>query len=567
MNRKIAGSVAAAAVLALGAAACSSTPSSGGSSHAAQGKTLTVVTTPISPMTDNFNPFVPTSIGYVTHAVNLYNEPLMVFNTQNPTQAPVPELATNYSWSSDGKTLTVTTRSGVKWSDGKPFSASDVAFTFNLIKNNSALNANWTIPIPASVTATNATTTTLTFSAPQLSNSFYILQTPIVPQHVWQNVSNPATYADATPVSDGPFVLDKFSSTGFTMKANPNYYAKASLKVPEVSFPAYAGNANLLPPCSDGTIDWCGISIIGVNSNYLGKSQSNGLWQTSAPYFSDNNVVGLWFNTTKAPLNDPKVRQAISFGINRQQLSTDGESNNEPPVTSSAGMILPAMQNYLPSSLQNDINPQGDAAKVSSLLTSDGYTKVGGMWQKNGQQITFSIEDPVIYTDYYTDAQLLVAQLKHLGFNASVKGDAGTNGPNIWTADLNNGNFSAAIHWGAQGLTPYFTYNNWMNYSLSAPVGKTAGANYGRFNNAQAQAALNAYSNATTPAELSSAVATLATIESNEVPVAPLLLGASWAEFSSRNYTGWPTQGNAYMDPGPNIPEVLAVIQQLKPVS
>jgi ABC-type transport system substrate-binding protein len=562
MNRKIAGSVAAAAVLGMGIAACGSSPGSTSS----QGKPLTIVTTSISPMTDNFNPFGTTSTGYVTHAVNLYNEPLMVFNTQNPTQTPVPELATNASWSPDGKTLTITLRSGVKWSDGKAFSSSDVVFTYNLIKNNSALNANWTIPIPDSVTAPNATTAVLTFSASQLSNAFYILQTPIVPQHVWASVSNPATYSDANPVSDGPYMLDKFSSTGYTMKLNPNYYAKSSIKVPELSFPAYANNANLLPPCSDGTIDWCGISIIGVSQNYLAKNKSNGLWQSSAPYFSDNNVVGLFFNTTKAPLNDPKVRQAISFGINRQQLSTDGESNNEPPVTSSAGM-LSAQQSYLPSSLANDLPATGSSSQVSSILTSDGYSQAGGKWQKNGQQITFSIEDPVSYTDYYTDAQLIVRQLNALGFNASVKGDAGTNGPNIWTDDLNKGSFDAAIHWGAQGLTPYFTYNNWMNYTLSAPLGQVAGANYGRFNNAQAQAALNAYATATTTDGQNAAVTTLATIESTQVPVAPLLQGASWAEFSSRDYTGWPSSSNAYMDPGPNIPEMLVVLQQLKPVS
>ena len=122
-------------------------------------------------------------------------------------------------------------------------------------------------------------------------------------------------------------------------------------------------------------------------------------------------------------------------------------------------------------------------------------------------------------------------------------------------------------HWGAQGLTPYFTYNNWMNYTLSAPIGQVAGANYGRFNNAQAQAALTAYATATSPDGLKSAVTTLANIESTQVPVAPLLQGASWAEFSSRDYSGWPTSSNAYMDPGPNLSEVLAVIQQLKPVS
>jgi peptide/nickel transport system substrate-binding protein len=569
MNHKLAGSIAAAAVLALGIAACSSSPTStpGASpSSSGMGKApLTIVTTPISPMVQNFNPFVPTSTGYVTHAVNLYYEPLMVFNTQQPTQPPVPELATQYAWSDGGRTLTITTRSGVKWSDGTPFSASDVAFTFNLIKNDTTLNANWTIPVPASATAANSDTVVLTFPQPELASLYYILQVPIVPQHVWQSVSDPATYTDANPVGTGPYVLDRFSSTGFTMKVNPYYYAKSSLHVPEVSFPAYASNANLLPPIADGTIDWGGISIIGVPQNYLSKT-GNTTWQSSQPYFSDNNVVGLWFNTTRAPLNDAKVRQAISYGIDRQQLSVTGESDNEPPVTSTAGM-LSAQQSYLPASLAGNLPSTGDPAKVSSILTGDGYTKVGGYWEKNGQKITFSIEDPVSYTDYYTDAQLLVRQLNALGFNASVKGDPGTNGPNVWTADLNDGNFSAAIHWGAQGLTPYFTYNNWMNYTLSAPLGKTAGADYGRFDDPAAQAALNAYASAATPAALASAIASLANIESTEVPVAPLLQGASWAEFSSRQYTGWPTASNPYMDPGPNIPEILVVVQHLRPVS
>jgi peptide/nickel transport system substrate-binding protein len=499
--------------------------------------------------------------------VNLYYEPLMVYNTQNTAEPPAPELATGAVWTNGGKTLTITTRSGVKWSDGKPFSASDVAFTFNLIKSNSALNANWTIPTPASVTATNATTTVLTFSQPELASAYYILQTPIVPEHVWKNVSNPATYPDANPVGTGPFVLDHFSSTGYTMKANPNYYAKASLHVPELSFPAYAANANLLPPCSDGTIDWCGISVIGVPQSYLGKSSNNKTWTATAPYFSDNNVVGLWFNVNKAPLNDAAVRQAISYAINRQQLSTDGESNNEPAETSTAGMILPAQGSFLPSSLANNIPKTGDPSKVSSILTTDGYKKVGAKWEKSGKQITFSIQVPVQYSDYYADAQLLVKQLNAAGFNASVDGVPGSNGGTVWAENLGNGKFDTAIHWGAQGLTPYFTYNNWMNYTLSAPPGKTAGADYGRFNDPAAQTALSAYQSATTPAALKAAINTLASIESTQVPVAPLLQGASWAEFSTRNYTGWPSQANPYTDPGPNIPEMLAVIQHLKPVS
>src|SRR5262249_41266607 len=149
----------------------------------------------------------------------------------------------------------------------------------------------------------------------------------------------------------------------------------------------------------------------------LGKSHNNKTWTRSTPYFSDNNVVGLWFNVTRAPLNDPAVRQAISYAINRQQLSTDGESNNEPPVTNTAGMMLPAQRSYLPASMANNLPETGDPAKVSAILTADGYRKVGGKWTKNRRQITFNIEVPVEYTDYYTDAQLLTKQLNARGFN------------------------------------------------------------------------------------------------------------------------------------------------------
>jgi len=559
MNLKIAGSVAAAAALALGLAACGSSPSSSSSSS----KPLTIVTTGISPFTQNFNPFLPTSIGYEMHVVNLINQPLMVFDTQKPTQAPVPELATSYSWSSDGKTLTINLRSGVKWSDGKPFSASDVAFTFNLIKNNPALDANYQVPPIQSATG-SGDTATLTFAQPEVANTFFILWTPIVPQHVWQSVSNPTTYTDSDPVGTGPFVLDHFSSTDFTLKVNPDYYGKSTLKVSEINIPSYAANADLQKPCSDGTIDWCGIGIQGAQQNYLSKSKNNSTWSTSPPYFTANNVVGLWFNTTKAPLNDPAVRQAISYAINRQQLSTDGESGEEVPITNTAG-ILPTYSSYLPSSLANNLSPTGDTAKAGQILSADGYTQVGGFWEKNGQKISFNIEVPAEYTDYNTDAGLLAQQLQKAGIDATEKADPGGNGPTEWTNDLNSGNFDSAIRWGAQGLTPYYTYSNWFDYA--GVTGSTAGYDYGRFNYPAAESAFQAYAAASSPAALSAAVATMANIEATQVPVAPLLAGAAWGEFSTRNYTGWPSASNAYMDPGPNIPEVLVVVQNLKPVS
>jgi peptide/nickel transport system substrate-binding protein len=557
MNHKLTGSIAAAAVLGLGVAACSSSPSSPGTSSS-QGKPLVIETTALSPMVDNFNPFVSTSTAYTVHATDLYNLPLYVFDTLKPSQPPIPELATGYSWSSGGRTLTVTIRSGVKWSDGKSVTASDVAYTFNLLVKDPALNIGWPqpTPLPASATAPSASTAVLTFSQPV-----------IVPEHVWSSVSNPATYTDAQPVSDGPYVLHQFSPQGFTMTVNPDYYARSTLRVPEVDFPSYTSNANLVPPVASGQIDWAGNSITGIQQNYLAKSTENHTWQTSVPYLSDNNVVGLWFNVTKKPLNDPAVRQAISYGIDRDQLSVVGESDTEPVENTSSGLMLPADQSYLNPALANDLPSGSDQAKVKSILTSDGYKMVGKFWEKSGQKIAFSIMDPVQYSDYYQDSQLIATQLNAEGFDVTVDGIPGTNGGNVWSGNINSGDFSAAIHWGAQGLTPYFFYNNWMNYTQSAPIGKTAGGDWGRFDDPAAQAALSKYASTNDAATQAQAITQLENIMSTQVPVAPLLLGAAWAEFSTRDYTGWPSPSNQYMDPGPNMPEILYTVTQLKPVS
>jgi len=175
--------------------------------------------------------------------------------------------------------------------------------------------------------------------------------------------------------------------------------------------------------------------------------------------------------------------------------------------------------------------------------------------------------DPVGYSDYYADARLISNQLDKEGFNVSLDGIPGSNGGTIWQGDMNVGDFTAAIHWGAQGTSPYFFYNNWMNYTLSAAPGKTAGADWGRFDDPQAQAALSQYAGSNSSAVQAQAISKLENIFSTQVPVAPLLLGASWAEFSTRDYTGWPTQSNSYVDPGPNPPEILYTVSQLKPVS
>ena len=487
---------------------------------------------------------------------------MFIWNILNPAQAPFHLLATGYSLSDGGKTLTLTTRSGVKWNDGKPFSASDVAFTFNMIRTHPGLATDGT-PVPASATAPSPTSAVLTFSQPEYSNLFLIGQTYIVPEHIWSTV-NPATFADPNPVGTGPFMLDKFSAQGFTLKANPNYWNKSSVKVPEISYPSYSQNFNIVNPLANGQIDLAGNDIANVQSVFLGKSPDNHTWFPSSPYLTANNLVSLIFNVTKAPLNDAAVRQAVSFGINRQELSTHGETGYELPETSTSGLLLPSASSYLTPALANTLPPGGDPAKVSSILTAAGWTKVNGKWTKNGKTISFSISDPIPYSDYYLDAQLIAKQLNSLGFNVTVNG---IGNPTVWNTDVTNGTFDTAIHWSNQGPGPFYIYDGLLDSTLTAPVGKAAANDLGRWNNPATQAALAQYAGSNSTSVQQAAVSKLENIMTTQVPVAPLLYGAAWWEFSTRDYTGWPSASNPYMNPTVNSPYLEETILHLKPAS
>jgi peptide/nickel transport system substrate-binding protein len=151
--------------------------------------------------------------------------------------------------------------------------------------------------------------------------------------------------------------------------------------------------------------------------------------------------------------------------------------------------------------------------------------------------------------------------MKPLGFAVSVDGVT----PDQWNSDLSAGTFSSAIHWGAGGPTAYTQYSNWLDYSLVN--GNSSSGDNGRWNDPATQAALKAFAAAATPDAQQAAINTLANIVSTQAPVIPVLYGAGWFEYSTKNFTGWPTKDNSYIDPSPNQANIEYTILQLKPVS
>ena len=145
--------LAACAVLGTAAllAACggsSSSKSSGSTasaSNAAQttsgnsSAVLTVESSQQNAITQNFNPYVQSSAASLLGATSLIYEPLLQANAIKPGQY-YNWLATGYTWSNGGKSITFTIRPGVKWSNGTPMTAADVAFTFNMLKKYPDVN-------------------------------------------------------------------------------------------------------------------------------------------------------------------------------------------------------------------------------------------------------------------------------------------------------------------------------------------------------------------------------------------------------------------------------------------
>lgn len=552
MFRKHLTSIALLGVAALALAACSSGGSSDQNSGGSSGKTLVVENNPVATMTDTFNPFAATNTMKSVNATALFYEPLLQFNNTKAGQW-YPWLATKYAWSDGGRSVTFTLRSGVTWSDGKPFTADDVAYTYQLMQQNQALD--YTGLALKGETVNSPTSVTLSFSSPQYTNLYNIAgQTWMVPKHIWSSQSNPGTWTDPTPIGTGPYVIDKFSAQGFTLKANASYWGGAP-KVAELSFPAYASNTAALTALQHGEIDYTGNDISDIQKNFVGLDPAHNHY-----YFPATNTVVLIPNVTTWPFSNQAVRLAVSAAVNRQQLSTQGETGYEAPASSSSGLLLPNYASEVPAALKNDLSPTSDSAKVTQIMTGAGFAKdSSGIWALGGKEVTFNVEDPVSYTDYYEDAQIIASNLKPLGFKVTVDGVS----VDRWNSDLASGTFSSAIHWGSGGPSAYTQYDSWLDHTLAA----NGSGDLGRWNDPATQAALQTFAAASTPAEVQSAVDTLANIMSTQAPVIPLLYGAGWFEYTTKNFTGWPTQQNSYVDPSPNAANVEYVITHLRPVA
>jgi peptide/nickel transport system substrate-binding protein len=527
--------VGAAAVLAGGLAACSSSGSSSSSTNTsgnATGKTLVMESSPETTITQAFNPFVTTQAAWGMGATGLIYEPLIQFNLAAPPKY-YPWLATSYAWSNGGKTITFTIRQGVKWSDGTAFTPADVAYTFNLVKSNATINIDG---LKISSVTTSGNTVALTFPTAQYTDLEEIAGTAIVPQAIWSKAGNPATFVNATPVGTGPYVLGSFTPQGFTLKKNPNYWQASLVKVPKVFFPVYTSNTGALSALFAGQIDWTGNFIPGLQKSFVNPNPAfHHYWE--AP----GGANSLMPNLNKWPTNQLPVRQAISAAINRSLLASEGEAGLEAPVLNATGLTLPTFSAWSAPVANMTVSATGSAAAAKQILQNAGYTMgSNGFFSKGGKEVSLTIVNPSAYTDYAQVDALVAQELRAAGINATFEGLS----VDAWNADVASGDFQLTSHWSNFGLTPYNTYDGWLDSSLA--TGSSATGDYERLNSPTINAELATLAGAATTAQQAAALAPIAKFVAANLPIIPTTTASQWFEYNSQNYTGWPTQDNPY---------------------
>jgi peptide/nickel transport system substrate-binding protein len=557
MRRTIrAGAVLAAGLLAAALAACGgSSPSSGSGSASGPTGTLTISNEQGTLWTCSFNPFNPSNLAQGVTFGQVY-EPLAFVNTLQSGKA-TPWLATAWAWGAGNKTLTFTIRNGVKWNDGTPMTAADVAFTFNLMKKFPTLDLDSAWSVLSSVTQ-QGNKVVMTFKNAAVPYFYYIAdQTPIVPQHIWSTIANPVSYADAKPVGTGAFTVNPCSAQNITYVANPHYWQPGEPKVAKVLYPAFTSNDPANTYLATGQAQWGSQFIPNINSFYTSKSPDNHYW------FPPIANVTLIPNLTVPGLNNVAVRQAMAYAIDRNKVSQIGEYGYEPPANQT-GIVTPTFTSWEDTSAASQYNYTYNPAKAKQVLTSAGF-KMGsnGIFvSPSGKPLSFSVINIGGYSDWVASMQVIQQDLKAVGIQITPDNLS----QNDFLSRLYNGDYQLAYNNQQGGPSPYYEYRQWLYSANSAPIGKQASSNWERYSNPATDQLINQYATTTSQAQQQQIVDQLQQVLLKDVPFIPVTEEVAWYQYNTSKFSGWVTQGDPYAVPAAYFyPDMGQVLLHLAP--
>jgi peptide/nickel transport system substrate-binding protein len=550
--------VALAVTAALALTACSG--GSGGSADdegtgtGASGAALTIAKPDGAIATESNNPWVGDASGMKLGYINAILEPLGFVNLVDPTDEVTPWLAQEITWNDDFTSVTLVARDGVTWNDGEEFTAEDIEFTFNLLKDTPELD-NAALGITG--VTLDGSSVTVTFGASMFAKQDKVLHKLIVPKHVWESVADPATDPNLEPVGTGPYTLTQFSSQSVELTARDDYWG-GELAAPTLYYVSYNDNTALTTALASGEADWAQAFIPNVQSAYLDKDEDNVYWAAAGL-----GIDTMFVNTQTKPFSDVAFRQAMNLVVDREKHQAIAREGGVPELTSVTGLPTPAGDAFI-SDEYADATYEVDVEGAKQILSDAGYTWDGdALVDPDGEPVTFELSVPQGWSDYVTGISLIADSAAEIGVEATVD----TPDSDTWWAMKGEGDFQAILHWTDTGATPYDLYSDIMDGRWMMPLGEAADFNFGRYDNQEATAALDTYATATDDATRDEALAEVQKIFVEDVPAIPIGTRPFIGEYNTRSYVGWPGEDDPYTNPDPTQPSAALILTSLEPAS
>jgi peptide/nickel transport system substrate-binding protein len=416
-RRRAAGLVAAVAALTLAAAACGG--SSGSGSSVKDGGVFRLGS---SSSIDSLNPFVAfQGDAYVTFE---YIYPELV--QYNAGLQFVPDFARSWSESTDGLTWTFHTQPGAKWSDGKPLTAADAAWTYSTIlkyQNGATANSAGYVAHLKSATAPNATTLVLTYSRPVANVLSQVQQVPILPEHVWAKYATGNGKAltrfsnNAPIVSGGPFILTKYTPKQIALfKRNPGFYGPRP-HIDGFGLQFFQTTDAMVTALKSNQLD--GVEVVPPTSVTTLKSAHFAVRSSPGVVFDDFIInSNPQQQASHRELLNPLLRQAFDDAIDRQAIVQTSLLGHGQPGSS---IIPPATGHWSDPAIKP---APFDLSKANQLLDQAGYKMgPGGVRVADGHQMSYTVIMPTDIQNSYGQRsyQIIQADFKKIGVQLNLK--------------------------------------------------------------------------------------------------------------------------------------------------
>jgi peptide/nickel transport system substrate-binding protein len=327
---------------------------------------------------DSFNPFLGIEAESYEMWALMYD---YMINYSMKDMSPEPGLATSWETSDDGLTWTFHIRTGVNWSDGQPLTAADIAYTYNRVLDGGPESASWGSYLKSvkTITAPDAKTVVLSLDKPNAV--LPLLPIPIVPEHIWKDVSEDdlKTYANETDVvGSGPFRLVSGQAAGslYKFEVNPDYWGGRP-NIDEIIYRVFNAEDPAVQALVKGEVDFVdGITPLQVKA-LQGKDGITAILGNS-PSFDEiafnvgsvNVETGKPMGDPNPALMDPKFRYALQFAIDRDAIAERVYQGGGEPASTIIPTAYGAWHWEPPAQDAPTYNPE----KAASLLDAAGYT-------------------------------------------------------------------------------------------------------------------------------------------------------------------------------------------------